>query len=307
MRLFESSDVAGGEQSAHLGDGDVVQGPQALRLRESLADKDGVEAFEIGEDDELLQRGVVADVALRVGMSIAPLLRGLAEEGDVEQVGLAGIHGGRLRFGDGRRDEGVLYRVGVDAVIDLCEGALEIPTELEAVVFFVLEALEFLDQVELEFRAEPRAELEGDVLVGVGAAVAAGTRDETIGSGQVDPLLGREEETVPARLISNSLEFEGIKTGVVDAFPDAEEQDGVLVLEPLLNQRACSIKVPHHVGERNIVAARLREDCDGRALNFNDGFPCSFHRSIFANSEGADDFGKGVSNEGKRVSIRVSS
>lgn len=106
MRLFESSDVAGGEQSAHLGDGDVVQGPQALRLRESLADKDGVEAFEIGEDDELLQRGVVADVALRVGMGIAPLLRGLAEEGDVEQVGLAGIHGGRLRFGDGRRDEG---------------------------------------------------------------------------------------------------------------------------------------------------------------------------------------------------------
>jgi hypothetical protein len=84
------------------------------------------------------------------------------------------------------------------------------------------------------------------------------------GSGQVDPLLGREEETVPARLISKSLEFEGIKTGVVDAFPDAEEQDGVLVLEPLLNQRACSIKVPHHVGERNIVAARLREDCDGR-------------------------------------------
>jgi hypothetical protein len=102
----------------------------------------------------------------------------------------------------------------VDAVIDFCEGALEIPTELEAVVFFILEALEFLDQVELEFRAEPRAELEGDVLVGVGAAVAAGTRDETVGSGQVDPLLGREEETVPARLISNSLEFEGIKTAV---------------------------------------------------------------------------------------------
>jgi hypothetical protein len=105
----------------------------------------------------------------------------------------------------------------VDAVIDFCEGALEIPTELEAVVFFILEALEFLDEVELEFRAEPRAELKGDVLVGVGAAVAAGTRDETIGSGQVDPLLGREDETVPARLISNSLEFEGIKTGVVDA------------------------------------------------------------------------------------------
>ena len=41
-------------------------------------------------------------------------------------------------------------------------------------------------------------------------------------------LAGRK--ILPARFISNSLEFEGIKTGVVDAFPDAEEQNGVLVL-----------------------------------------------------------------------------
>ena len=37
------------------------------------------------------------------------------------------------------------------AVIDLCQGALEIPIELEAVVFVVLEALEFDDEVEFEF------------------------------------------------------------------------------------------------------------------------------------------------------------
>jgi hypothetical protein len=43
----------------------------------------------------------------------------------------------------------------VDAVIDLGQGALEIPAEFEAVVFFVFETLEFLDEVEFEFRAEP--------------------------------------------------------------------------------------------------------------------------------------------------------
>jgi hypothetical protein len=38
----------------------------------------------------------------------------------------------------------------VDAVVDLGEGALEVPIELESVVFVVLEALEFDDEVELE-------------------------------------------------------------------------------------------------------------------------------------------------------------
>jgi hypothetical protein len=36
-------------------------------------------------------------------------------------------------------------------VIDLGQGALEIPAEFETVVFIVFEALEFLDEVELEF------------------------------------------------------------------------------------------------------------------------------------------------------------
>ena len=45
-----------------MGDGDVVEGGEAFGLWQALADEHGVEAFEIGEDDELLQRGVVADV-----------------------------------------------------------------------------------------------------------------------------------------------------------------------------------------------------------------------------------------------------
>jgi len=88
---------------------------------------------------------VISDQKRGSGIGIAPLFGGLAEEGDVEQVRLAGIDGGGLGFGDGGRDEGVLDGIGVDAVVDLGEGALKIPIELEPVIFLVLEALEFLD------------------------------------------------------------------------------------------------------------------------------------------------------------------
>jgi len=72
----------------------------------------------------------------------------------IEQVRFAGIDGSGLRLGDGRWDESVLDGVGMIAVVDLGEGALEVPIELQAVIFVVLEALEFLDVVELELGAE---------------------------------------------------------------------------------------------------------------------------------------------------------
>ncbi len=161
-----------------------------------MADEHGVEAFEIGEDDELLQRGVVAEVALGARVGVAPFFRGLG-------------------FGDGGWDECFLDRVGVDAVVDFGERALEIPTELKAVVFVVLEALELLDEVKFELGAELGTEFEGDVLVGVGAAITSGARDQSFGSGQVDPFLCREEETVPAGIISNSLDSRELKPGLL--------------------------------------------------------------------------------------------
>ena len=184
-----------------------------------MPDENGVEAFEIGEDNELLQRGVIEEVALGVGMSVAPLFRGLAEEGDIEQIGLVGIDERGLLFRDARRYERLFDGIGVDAVVDLGEGALEIPAELETVVFVVLEALEFLDEVELELRAEPRSELEGDVFVGKGAAsVTSGPRLEPNGSSGFNPLPGSQGEAIQAGLVSKGLEFETFKIGIVDLF-----------------------------------------------------------------------------------------
>ena len=98
-----------------------------------------------------------------------------------------------------------------------------------------------------------------------------------ISKGQFDPLFGGQEKAVPSRLISNSLEFEVFKIGVVDPLPDAKKQDGVLVLEPLLNQRASSIEIPHHVSERNKVSAWLQKDTDGCSLNLDRASFCFAH------------------------------
>jgi hypothetical protein len=130
---------------------------------------------------------MVADVALGLRMGVAPLLGGLAEEGDIEQIGLAGVNVIGLGLGDGGRDKGLFDGVGVDAVVDLGQGALEVPAQLQAVVFLVLEAAELLDQVQLEFDGDPGGKLEGDVLVGEGTAVATSTGNKPCGTGRINP------------------------------------------------------------------------------------------------------------------------
>jgi len=115
MWLFKTLHAAGGKQGSHLGDGDVVESGEAVGLWQTLADEHGVQAFEVGEDDELFERGVVADVSLGIRVCFAPLFDGLTEKGDVEEVRLTGIDGRGLGFGDGGWDESVLDGIGVDS------------------------------------------------------------------------------------------------------------------------------------------------------------------------------------------------
>lgn len=159
----------------------------------------------------------------------------------------------------------------MDAVVDLGQRPLEVPIELKAVVFLVFETLEFLDKVELEFNRNPRGELEGNVFVGVGAAVAASAGNDANGSRFLDPVLWRENETVQSGLNSNSVEFDGIKIWVVEFFPDAEELDSVAIAQPVANEIVTALRVlePSDVGEADEVLPILRNNRDGGSLNFN--------------------------------------
>jgi hypothetical protein len=109
-----------------------------------------------------------------------------------------------------------LDRVRVDAVVDFSQRALKTPFQRCGAGLFILESLELLDEIELELRAEPGAELEGNVAMGVGATVSAGLGMQADGTRGLDPLLCRQIETIAPGLVSNSLEFGGIETGIVD-------------------------------------------------------------------------------------------
>jgi hypothetical protein len=143
----------------------------------------------------------------------------------------------------------------------------------------LLEALKFLDEVELELDGNPRRELERDVLVRVSAAIAPSLRHDANGPRALNPLLRREDEAVQPGLNSNPIEFDGVKSRVVEPLPDAQELDGVPISEPVRDEVVGSLCVfeTGDVGEANVVVLPLRHDADDDALNFDGGFGRLFH------------------------------
>ena len=71
----------------------------------------------------------------------------------------------------------------------------------------------------------------------------------------LDPLLRGEGETVEAGQFFNPVEFDGIKTRVVDLLPDAEELDGVAVAEPVADEVVTGVRVfvAGDVGQADVI------------------------------------------------------
>ena len=112
------------------------------------------------------------------------------------------------------------------------------------------------DEVELEFDRHPGGELEGDVLVGVSAAVTARSGPDTDGAGGLCPLFDGEYEAVQPGLTSNPIEFDGIEIRAVELLPDADELDGAPVPEPLLSPLLSDSTMPAVPHEGSYVASR---------------------------------------------------
>ena len=102
--------------------------------------------------------------------------------------------------------------------------------------------------------------------------------DDADGPGSFDPLLRGEGEAVQARLHFNPVEFDGIKTRVVELFPDAEELDGVPVPQPVANEVVAGfgILMAGDVREADVVALLFRGDADGGSADGEGGgFGCA--------------------------------
>jgi hypothetical protein len=91
----------------------------------------------------------------------------------------------------------------------------------------VLEALEFLDEVEFELDRDLGGELEGNVFVGERTSVPPGARIQVDRVGLFHPLLDTYFVAVQTYLTFNYGEFAIIKSRVVDPLPDPEKLNGV--------------------------------------------------------------------------------
>jgi hypothetical protein len=183
-------------EGLHLADRDSVELSESFAGGEALTDQFGVDTLQVGQHEELFEAGMVPHVAVEVGILPAPLHRRDAEQGRVKQVSLTGIDERHLLVGDFLGDQVLLDCVGVDAVVQLGQRAVQAPIGGKLPGLLLLEPLELLDQIELELDGDPRGELERDVLVGVGAAVPPGLGGDADGAGPLDPQLGREGKAV---------------------------------------------------------------------------------------------------------------
>jgi hypothetical protein len=81
------------------------------------------------------------------------------------------------------------------------------------------------------------------------------------------------DNSVQAGLHSNPVEFDGIKIGIVEPFPDAEEFIGIAVSEPVSHEvvGALGILVTCDVSDADVVLFLLRQHGDGDPLHIYDG------------------------------------
>jgi len=86
-----------------------------------------------------------------------------------------------------------------------------------------------LNALIFELGADPHAEFESKIFVGVGASVAACLGHQADGIGFGHPLLDADFVAVQTGLTFNCGEFAIIERWVMHLFPDAEELDGIPV------------------------------------------------------------------------------
>ena len=83
--------LVGIPQYLHLMDGDSVEFDKPFALGQALADKYRIEALHVGQADQFVDSGIVADIAFQVGIGFTPFESRHTEQGDIQHVGFAGI------------------------------------------------------------------------------------------------------------------------------------------------------------------------------------------------------------------------
>lgn len=219
-------------------DGYLVEFDESFGLWHAFFDEEGVEILHIGEAYELVDGGIVANVAFAVGILLAPLACCDSEHCHVEHIGFFGIFVGGLFGCYLGWDEVLLDGIGMDAVVDLGELAFGCPSDLG--LLLLVETLDLLYEIEFEGDADGRSELVGYVAMGVCTSVSSSLYGDSDGIGLFDPFCCTQDEAVESGLHSKVVEFDHIKIWVVYDFPCAKKLEGGAIANPVFDDVGCS-------------------------------------------------------------------
>lgn len=175
-----------------------------------------------------------------------PLFGGHTEQGEIQNISFGRINQpGRFALCQPGRNQRFFDGICMHRVSDFGEYPFEIPVQriLPVLQLLFFQPLKLLDKVQLEYRVEPGAELEGNILMGIGSAIASGFGSNADSTGTFHPAFGRQHEGTETGLISNPLKFEGIKIRVVQRFPHAQKLNDVSVPQPVADNLVCSFTI----------------------------------------------------------------
>ena len=117
-------------------DGDCIESAKPFCLWKPIVYENGVQAFHIGQADELVNGGIITNVSLEIGIGVPPFSRRHAEQGDIKKVGLIGIDKGNLFLRHFGRNEILLDGIGVNAIVHFREFPFGSPAN-EFLLFFL--------------------------------------------------------------------------------------------------------------------------------------------------------------------------
>ena len=103
----------------------------------TLANQFGVDALQICKHDQLLQAGLVPDIALGVRMRLPPFFCRDSKQRNVQHIRFVGVCIALTLRRHVRWDQHIFDCVGVYPIIDLCQRSIEIPAQRETAVFII--------------------------------------------------------------------------------------------------------------------------------------------------------------------------
>ena len=114
---------------------DSIELYESFTLGHLLVDEYGIEILHVGQTNQLVDGGIITDIAFQIRILFAPHLRSHAEHGNVQHIGFVGIDDTRLFRGHFGGNQVLFDRVGMDTVIDLGQFAFGAPAELFLFLF----------------------------------------------------------------------------------------------------------------------------------------------------------------------------